>query len=117
MTSSKELQETVTKEYLGEYTEKVILPGVEAILKKSMQEFEATLTDQLDVREEKMRDKLSGMKNEILTSNDALAKKLDKIDQEVTFSLANYDRLSKKIEWLEKTVAMLANKAGVKLPA
>lgn len=86
-------KEPVTKEYLGEFTEQVIFPKMEEIVH-----------DQMDM-----------YTNKILTSNDKLAQKLDKIDTEVTASLANYDHLSRKVKWLEDAVLKLAEKSDVRL--
>jgi hypothetical protein len=87
------LKEPVTKEYLGEFAEQVIFPRMTDIV----------------------RDQMDGYTDKILSSNDTLGKKLDKIDMEVSASLANYDHLSRKVKWLEGAVMKLAEKSDVRL--
>ena len=45
--TNHELNQPVTKQYLDEYTEKILLPAVSALLSEQSAQFSDTLTDQL----------------------------------------------------------------------
>ncbi len=92
--SDEELNKPVTAKYLTEYTEKIVFPRVEEIVDEKMRKY----TD------------------EILTSNDKLSVKLDKILAEQAAITVAYKRLEKKINRLEAVVKILAEKAGVPMP-
>lgn len=79
------------REYLSEYGEKVLFPRVEEIVDE----------------------KLRVTKDEILTSNDKLSKKLDQILKEQAAHSASYKRLEKRINHLEAVVKVLAEKVGI----
>jgi len=81
-----------TKDHLVEFTNKIIFPRVEEIV---------------DERMVKYRD-------EILTSNDKLSQKLDKILKEQAAVTTSYKRLEKKLNYLEAVVKVLAEKDGIK---
>ncbi|OGE84276.1 MAG: hypothetical protein A2846_03020 [Candidatus Doudnabacteria bacterium RIFCSPHIGHO2_01_FULL_49_9] len=87
----KQLEKLVTKDYLVEYTNQVIFPRVEEIVEEKTKAF----------------------RNEILTSNDKLAVKLDKILAEQQAITAGFKRLQERINYLEAVVKVLAEKEGL----
>ncbi len=72
---NEELNQPVTKKYLGEFTEKVVFPRVEEIVEEKITEVRKDITQ---------------FKDEILTSNDKLSVKLDKILAEQAAITAAY---------------------------
>ena len=85
------LEKPVTNKYLLDFTKEIIFPGVRKI-----------------VREENIK-----FRDEILTSNDNLAKKLDQILTEQKAITAGIKRLQMKINYLEAVVKVLAEKEGL----
>ncbi|MBI4054260.1 MAG: hypothetical protein HY397_02940 [Candidatus Doudnabacteria bacterium] len=82
----------ITANYVLEFTNKIILPRVGEIFDEKMVKF----------------------RDEILTSNDKLSVKLDKILKEQAAITASYKRLETKIQYLEAVVQVLAEKEGIK---
>ncbi|MBI4050214.1 MAG: hypothetical protein HY398_02075 [Candidatus Doudnabacteria bacterium] len=91
MTNDKD--QPITSKYLLEFTQKYILPEVRTIVKEES----------------------NSAKNEILTSNDKLSVKLDKILKEQAAHSQSYQRLEKRINVLEEVVKILAEKAGISI--
>ena len=85
-------KQPVTAEYVLEFTNKIILPQVGEIFDEKMAKF----------------------RDEILTSNDKLSQKLDKILKEQAAVTASFRRLEERINYLEAVVKVLAEKEGVK---
>lgn len=88
---TQNLEKPVTKQYLAEFTKKILLPEIDTI-------FDG---------------KLKQTKDEILISNDKLSKKLDKILKEQAAHTRSYQRLEKRINYLEAVVRVLAEQSGL----
>lgn len=82
----------ITKDYLTEFTNKVVIPRVEEIIDEKTKTY----------------------KDEILTSNDRLAVKLDKILAEQQAITKGYKRMQERLNYLEAVVKVLAEKEGLK---
>ena len=85
-------KQPITSEFLIKFTDEIILPKVGEIFDE----------------------KLRKMTDEILTSNDKLSVKLDKILKEQMAVTASYKRLETKVNYLEAVVKVLAEKEGIK---
>ncbi len=80
MPKKKSLSGPVTKEYLGEYTEQVILPGVEAILEKRV----GPLEKKIDEGFAEMRKGFAGIERSIqVLGGDIAELKEQKLDERV----------------------------------
>lgn len=89
----KKLDKLATKEYLLEFSNEIIFPRVEEIIDE----------------------RLLKLENTILTSDDKLSIKLDKILKEQVAHTQSYKRLEKRVNYLEAVVKVLAEKAGIKI--
>ncbi len=87
----KGLEKPITNKYLLDFTREIIFPGVREI-----------------VREENIK-----FRDDILTSNYKLAKKLDQILKEQQAITAGFKRLQDRINYLEAVVKVLAEKEGL----
>lgn len=89
--NDKTLDQPVTKRYLNDFTDKVVFPRVEQIVD----------------------DKVSKFRDEILTSNDKLSVKLDKILTEQASITVGFRRLEERVNYLEIVLKTVAGKTGV----
>lgn len=90
-----DLSQPVTQKYLIDFTDKVVFPRVKEIVN--------------DVIE----DKITGFKNEILTSNDKLSGKLDKILTEQAAITMGFRRMEERVNYFETVLKTVAQKTGV----
>ena len=88
----QQLGKLVTKDYLTNYTNQIILTRVEEIVDEKTRTY----------------------KDEILASNDKLAKKLEQILTEQKAITVGIKRLQERINYLEAVVKVLAEKEGLK---
>jgi len=130
LNDTKPITQKILVETLGEFTEKVIFPGVEAIVEKRIQPVEKRIDkielrmdgldkrmDGLDKRMDGLDKRMDGMekqmkidKNEILNSNDKLMGELQKLNTEVAAHTKSYRDLDERIVYLEKMNALILKK-------
>ncbi|NMB47824.1 hypothetical protein GYA13_00015 [Candidatus Kuenenbacteria bacterium] len=123
LNDTKPITQKILVETLGEFTEKVIFPGVEAIVEKRIQPVEKRIDkielrmggldkrmDGLDTRMDGMEKQMKIDKNEILNSNDKLMGELQKLNTEVAAHTKSYHDLDERIVYLEKMNALILKK-------
>jgi hypothetical protein len=89
--SKNELQEFVTKEYLGEFTEKVILPGVGKIVDNLHKEMRVEINE-VWVETKDVKNRMQQNHNEIISILDKQGKILEKLETENASHVASYKR-------------------------
>ncbi len=116
LNDTKPITQKILVETLGEFTEKVIFPGVEAIVEKRIQPVEKRI-DKIELRMDGLDKRMDGMekqmkidKNEILNSNDKLMGELQKLNTEVAAHTKSYRDLDERIVYLEKMNALILKK-------
>ncbi|HLD34469.1 hypothetical protein A3E04_00340 [Candidatus Kuenenbacteria bacterium RIFCSPHIGHO2_12_FULL_42_14] len=100
---------------LGDFTEKVIFPGVDVMLEKRIQPVEKRLggvekniqvikydINNLEKSNKSLKEQMEKDKNEILNSNDRLMGELQKLNTEVAAHTKSYRDLDERIVYLEK---------------
>ena len=116
LNNTKPITQKILVETLGEFTEKVIFPGVEAIVEKRIQPVEKRIgkielrIDGLDKRIDGLGEQMKIDKNEILNSNDKLMGELQKLNTEVAAHTKSYRDLDERIVYLEKMNALVLKK-------
>ena len=87
----KQLGNLATKDYLLKFTNEIIFPRVGEIVEEKVKVF----------------------KDEILTGQDKIIKKLDLILKEQAAHTKSYQRLEKRINYLEAVVKVMAEREGI----
>ncbi len=88
-------EKPITEKYLLEFTDKVVFPRVEEIV------------------EDKIDKKLGSFKDEILSSNDKLSGKLDKILTEQAAITMGFRRMEERLNYHESVLKVVAGKTGI----
>ncbi len=119
----KPITQKTLVETLSEFTEKVIFPGVDAMLEKRIQPVEKKLNEvekdikvvKYDINDSQknnlgLRAQMEKTKDEILNSNDRLMGELQKLNTEVAAHTKSYRDLDERIVYLEKMNALVLKK-------